>query len=33
MNGKYCGVGFYDVLVISKFELLDVNFIGFFSYI
>jgi hypothetical protein len=30
MNFKYCGVGFYNVLVISNFELHDVNFIGFF---
>jgi hypothetical protein len=30
MNFKYCGVGFYNVLVISNFELYDVNFIGFF---
>jgi hypothetical protein len=29
MNFKYCGVGFYNVLVISNFKLHDVNFIGF----
>jgi hypothetical protein len=33
MNFKYCGVGFYNVIVISNFELHDVNFIDFFSYI
>jgi hypothetical protein len=33
MNFKYCGVGFYNVFVISNFELHDVNFIGFLSYI
>jgi hypothetical protein len=33
MKFKYCGVGFYNVLVITNFKLHDVNFIGFLSYI
>jgi hypothetical protein len=33
MNFKYCGVGFYNVLVISNFELHDADFICFLSYI
>jgi hypothetical protein len=33
MNFTYCGVDSTNVLVISNFELHDVNFIGFLSYI